>query len=96
MLLLYMGFYGLLHCAEKGKNGFESRPVRHLSNAKIYLRSPKNSKCPRTQGFGKLRKQFGHSAAPYTSMDPLFYSLQLTYLSLNTFRKGLYGSILTR
>ena len=31
MLLLYMGFYDFLHCAGKGKNGFESRPVRHLS-----------------------------------------------------------------
>ena len=47
-----------------GGRGFESRPVRHLSNAKIYLSSPKNSKCPRTQGFDKLRKQFGRSAAP--------------------------------
>ena len=40
MLLLYMGFYGLLHCAEKGKNGFESRPVRHLSSAKLLIYLP--------------------------------------------------------
>ena len=67
MLLLYMGFYGLLHCAEKGKNGFESGPVRHLSNAKIFLSSPKKiqmSENPRVRQIAKAIWTFGCAERP--------------------------------